>query len=277
MPSSALPWYLKGILYVALPAACLAALYLSIPGEVALAKTAGWSEHYAPAMPVCLSVYALSAGAIATYRRKMRLPGQMTALLGSLMALILAMSAQSISHLIEQSYMTTSALLVVAVSCVPPLTIAHLVHMAETPSQVKTADEEKAELRGMIDYLSEELTTSLASQSLTLVSRASAVVRELESLTKVTEEASEKVEKESESVEDILTGEEKAQHDEESKTRRKHLALARSIQETRESLEARGTTVTVADVCKALGISQATYYRYKPSEKVTASTLPLPA
>ncbi|MFI2423918.1 hypothetical protein ACH5A7_07395 [Streptomyces sp. NPDC018955] len=110
MPASAMPWYIKAVLRIALPAACLAALYLSIPGEISLAKTAGWSDEYAPAMPVCLGVYLLSAGFIATYRRKMRLPGQTTALTGALMALILAMSARSISHLIEQTCMAGSAL-----------------------------------------------------------------------------------------------------------------------------------------------------------------------
>ncbi|WP_369272353.1 hypothetical protein AB5J55_22270 [Streptomyces sp. R11] len=258
MPS-ATPWYIKGILYIALPAACIAALYLSIPGEVALARTSGWSERYAPAMPVCLSVYALSAGAIATYRRKMELPGQVTALVGSLMALLLAMSAQSISHLIEQDYMNSSALLVVAVSCVPPLTIAHLVHMAETPSQVKTASQQMQELTWMIDYLTGELTASLASQSLTLVSRASGVVNELEELREAAEGLTEEAEEVTEDLENSLKG----------KPHRKALALTRDkIEETRAAIAAEGKRPTVERVCEALGISQATYYRHRDAVAV---------
>jgi hypothetical protein len=260
--SSALPWYVKLVLRVAVPAACLAALYLSIPGEIAMARTAGWSEHYAPAMPICVSVYALAAAAIAAYRRKASLPGQVTALIGAVVALALAICAQSISHLIQQSYMGSSAVLVVAVSSVPPLVIAHMMHMAETPSQVKTADDEKAELRGMIDYLSEELTTSLGSQSLTLVSRAAGIVREIENLSKTTEGLAEEAEKVSQEVEESLTAP-------------KPKALAARIVRARESLKAEGSKVTVDAVCKSLGISQATYYRYKSPEQSTEALLPL--
>lgn len=252
MPSSALPWYLKGILYVALPAACVAALYLSIPGEVALARTAGWSEHYAPAMPVCLSVYALSAGAIATYRRKMELPGQVTALLGSLMALLLAMSAQSISHLIEASYMESSPLLVVAVSCVPPLTIAHLVHMAETPSQVRSASEELDELRDLTANL---MTALVVSESRALVSHSANVVREMDYVKALAGELTEEAEGLSEEIEKSLSA---------RKSRKALTVTSDEIEEARKRLAAtsKGGKVTVEGVCQALGISQASYYRY---------------
>ncbi|MFI2909486.1 hypothetical protein ACG2OD_14720 [Streptomyces sp. PDY-4] len=254
MSSSATPWYIKGILYVALPAACIAALYLSIPGEVALARTAGWSEHYAPAMPICLSVYALSAGAIATYRRKMSLPGQVTALVGSLMALLLAMAAQSISHLIAQDYMGTSAALVVAVSCVPPLTIAHLVHMAETPTAVKTASQEIAELRDMNQAL---MTALVAAESRSLTSHASHVLVEVERLSETVEGLSEEAQEITEEIETSLK-EETA-----PRPRRKALALTREkVEEVRRSLTAKGEKPTVEKVCGALGISQATYYRH---------------
>ncbi|MGN7135773.1 hypothetical protein [Streptomyces pseudogriseolus] len=254
MSQSATPWYIKGILYVALPAACVAALYLSIPGEVALAKTAGWSDHYAPAMPVCLSVYALSAGAIATYRRKMSLPGQATALVGSLMALVLAMSAQSISHLIAQDYMGTSAALVVAVSCVPPLTIAHLVHMAETPSEVKTASQELEELRDLSQYL---MTALVAAESRSLLSHASHVLVEIERASETVEELSEETQEVNEDLEEALTKERAP------KPRRKALALTREkIESTRKAIAAQGEKPTVERICQALGVSQATYYRH---------------
>jgi hypothetical protein len=249
MPS-ATPWYIKGILYVALPAACLAALYLSIPGEVALARTAGWSEHYAPAMPICLSVYALSAGAISTYRRKMELPGQTTALVGSLMSLLLAMSAQSISHLIEQDYMGTSAALVVAVSCVPPLTIAHLVHMAETPSAVKTVSQEMDELRAVLHAFTAETALSLMGRSQSLVREYDYVKALAGELTEGVEELTENLDTE---LEKALKG----------KSRKAPLALTREkVEKTREALRAEGKKPTVERVCEALGVSTATYYRH---------------
>jgi soluble cytochrome b562 len=151
------PWYLKACLWIGLPLAVVGGIYLSLPGEIALAEAAGWSEDYSFAMPVCVSVYALVAGAIATYRRKMRLPGQRTALVGAAASLALAMSAQSIAHLIQQDYMGMSGFLVVAVSCVPPLTVFHLVHMAETPSAVLTATEQMDEMEGTIKRLETEL------------------------------------------------------------------------------------------------------------------------
>lgn len=258
MNSSALPWYLKGILYVALPAACLAALYLSIPGEVALARTAGWSEHYAPAMPICLSVYALSAGAIATYRRKMKLPGQVTALMGSLMALLLAMSAQSISHLIEQDYMQSSALLVVAVSCVPPLTIAHLIHMAETPSQVKTAEEEKEEMRETIDYLTSQLLEVAGSQLLALNSRIGAT----QEAAVVLEDYADSLT--AEAAEMIVEVESMLREAVEPPTPTKAAPVApEAVRRAAEALKAQGKKVTGRTLGLELGVAESTAYMYK--------------
>jgi tetrahydromethanopterin S-methyltransferase subunit B len=250
----AVPWYISAVLYVGIPAAVSAALYMSIPGEMALAGVAGWTSHYAPAMPVCLSVYALAAGSISWYRRKMKLPGEWTALIGGAFALLLAMSAQSISHLIEQDYMETSALLTVAVSCVPPLVIAHLIHMAETPSQAKSATEELEESRGLIEHLT---TALVASESAALVSHAGAVLVEVERVTETVEELSQEAEGVTEELEASLKAAE-------SQPRRKALTMSREkIEKTRASLSAKGERVTVDKVCEALGISPATYYRYK--------------
>ncbi|MGW0087873.1 hypothetical protein ACWDWS_02520 [Streptomyces sp. NPDC003328] len=248
-----MPWYIKAVLYVAIPGAVLAALYLSIPGEVALARTAGWSQHYAPAMPVCLSVYALAAGAISWYRRKMKLAGERTALIGGALALLLAMSAQSISHLIEQSYVQGSAALTVAVSCVPPLVIAHLVHMAETPSQVKTAAEEMDELREMNGRLKVAL---VVSEGRSLVSHSTRVRAELERVSGTAQSLSEEAEKLTETLDVSLT-------EAEARPRRKTLALTREkIEGARQALTAKGEKGTVAEVCAYLGVSTATYYRH---------------
>ncbi|MFF4245185.1 hypothetical protein ACFYY2_12010 [Streptomyces sp. NPDC001822] len=263
-----MPWYIKAVLRIALPAACLAALYLSIPGEVALAKTAGWSEHYAPAMPICLSVYALAAGAISGFRRKMRLPGEKTALIGGVMALALAMGAQSISHLIEQSYMAGSAALTVAVSCIPPLVIAHLIHMAETPAVVRTASEELEELREVSQSLMTEL---VASESAALASHTRLVLRELGAATNNVSELNEETEELNERLEEALGEEEAMATEEQGKTQKKRLSIARSIEGARESLAAQGKKATVARVCETLGISSATYYRYYQPKTDTSS------
>lgn len=255
--SRAVPWYIKAVLYVAIPAACAAALYLSIPGEIALAETAGWSRHYAYAMPVCLSVYAAAAGAISGYRRAMKLPGETTALIGGVMALALAMSAQSISHLIEQNYMQSSAKLVVAVSCIPPLVIAHLIHMAETPSQAKSASEELEEHRGLVQHLT---TALVASEAGNVLSHASRVTVELTRLTDGVEAVSAETEQALTELENDLQEAEKAVQ--EAPRRKALTANRRMIEKTRESLAAKGDTVTVAKVCEALGISSASYYRY---------------
>jgi hypothetical protein len=254
--SRAVPWYIKAVLYVAIPAACAAALYLSIPGEIALAKTAGWSHRYAPAMPVCLSVYAAAAGAISGYRKALKLPGQKTALIGGVMALALAMSAQSISHLIEQGYMETSAKLVVAVSCIPPLVIAHLIHMAETPSQAKSATEELEEHRGLVEYLTTALVASEAGSVLTY---ASQVRVKVERVTGEVTDLSEDTGRLTVELEEALTEAEKA-----SEEKRKALVASReAIERTRKQLERAGTErVTVAKICKTLGISSATYHRH---------------
>ncbi|MEU6765941.1 hypothetical protein ABZ916_25925 [Streptomyces sp. NPDC046853] len=256
---SATPWYIKAVLRLALPAACLAALYLSIPGEIALAKSAGWSDHYAPAMPICLSVYALAAGAISTYRRKMKLPGQFTALIGALMALMLAMSAQSISHLIAQSYMEGSAILTVAVSCIPPLVIGHLVHMAETPSAVQSAAEELEELREVAHNL---MTEVAASQAVNLALGTAGVLRSVKTVTEIAADLTGETKELNGRLQEAIEEEEGRQEAGE-KQKRRHLALTRDkIEETRKSLAAQGEKVTVDSVCKALRISPATYYRY---------------
>ncbi|MFI0553465.1 hypothetical protein [Streptomyces scabiei] len=258
---SSVPWYIKAVLRIALPAACLAALYLSIPGEVALAKTAGWSAHYAPAMPVCLSVYALAAGAISQYRRKMQLPGERTALIGGVMALLLAMGAQSISHLIEQGYMGTSWRLVVAVSCVPPLVIAHLIHMAETPSQARSVSEEMEDLRAVLYAFTAENAASL-------VARSQSLVKQCETVRTVAGELVKAVECENSRWEETL-------HEVEKEPR--PASLTERIIQTRKALAERHGRATVESVCKALNISQATYYRHKPSDQSSAGMLPLTA
>ncbi|MEU6704690.1 hypothetical protein [Streptomyces wuyuanensis] len=259
MPTSALPWYLKAVLRVAIPAACLAALYLSIPGEIAMARTAGWSETYAYAMPVCVSVYALAAAAIAAYRRKMRLPGQVTALIGAAMALVLAMCAQSIAHLIQQNYMGTSAVLVVAVSCVPPIVVAHLMHMAETPSQQRTASEEMEDLQAIIERLRDELLESHGATAALLSTRIKGVANGYAGLSAVAEPLSQETGTLIEELEDLLK-------EAAAEPRKPRAAVSQEvIERAAESLRQQGQKVTGSALAKALGVGESTGYRYLKS------------
>ena len=134
MPTEQLPWYAKLVLKVGTPASVITALIMAIPGETSMARQAGWSDNYSAAMPICISIYAACAAVIANTKRKQRSPGWRGAFVGALLALGLALSAQAIAHLIAQHYMFWSAGLTVGVSCIPPLVVAHMLHMASTPA-----------------------------------------------------------------------------------------------------------------------------------------------
>ncbi|MFI2640302.1 hypothetical protein [Streptomyces sp. NPDC018610] len=63
-------------------------------------------------------------------------PDHIQANVGAVLALLLAMTAQVVSHLIEAGYMAKGPFVVVAVSAVPPLVTAHTLHLASvSPSK----------------------------------------------------------------------------------------------------------------------------------------------
>lgn len=124
MSTPALPWYARPSAFIVLGAA----LVMSAPGEYALAVLAGWSPWVAWLMPVCVSVYAAVAAMFVDSRPK-GAPGRGTAILGAAGALALALAAQVTAHLIAADYATSSAWLVAAVSAVPPVVVAHIMHM----------------------------------------------------------------------------------------------------------------------------------------------------
>jgi hypothetical protein len=124
---------------------------MSIPGEIHLAIVAGWSSDVAKLMPVCVSVYAACSAVIADVAKRRNLPTRKSALIGAGAALILALAAQDVSHLIEQDYMHSSAILVGIVSAIPPLVVAHMLHMAAAPentASVVEVDEPEDEFEG---------------------------------------------------------------------------------------------------------------------------------
>jgi hypothetical protein len=115
---------------------------MSIPGEIHLAEVAGWdhvsiwghSFNVAALMPVCVSVYAACSAVIADVAKRLKLPNRKSALVGAGAALALALAAQDISHLIALDYMGAGKVLVGAVSAIPPLVAAHMLHMAAAPA-----------------------------------------------------------------------------------------------------------------------------------------------
>ncbi|MGV9693397.1 hypothetical protein ACWDUX_30310 [Streptomyces sp. NPDC003444] len=141
-----LPWYARSVFRYGRPVVLVVALIMSIPGEIHLAEVAGWGRfpilgydlNVAALMPVCVSVYAACAAVIADVSTRHGLPGRKSAQAGAVAALVLALLAQDISHLIQQDYMGSSAALVGAVSAVPPLVVFHMLHMAAAPRKTAT-------------------------------------------------------------------------------------------------------------------------------------------
>jgi hypothetical protein len=130
------------------PVVAVIVMVMCAPGEHALAVLAGWEEHLAWGMPACLVAYAGIAASVAT-RRSKGAQGRATAIVGAFTSLAAAMAAQPVSHLFVTGHWDASpspVWLVVAVSCVPPLVLGHLMHVAashgrsaETPAETVTA------------------------------------------------------------------------------------------------------------------------------------------
>lgn len=127
--STALPAYARFAAIAGRPIVLLAALAMSAPGEYALAISAGWTPDIAWLMPVTLSAYAGVAAVIAATS------GRMSARIGAGFALSLALAAQVTAHLIASGYAHSNAVLVAATSAVPPVVVAHMLHLAATPTE----------------------------------------------------------------------------------------------------------------------------------------------
>ncbi|MGK5729808.1 hypothetical protein [Streptomyces sp. URMC 124] len=119
-----LPWYARPAAFTVLGSA----LVMSAPGEYGLATLAGWSPWVAWLMPVCVSVYAAVAALFVDSAPK-GARGRGTAILGAAGALAMALAAQVTAHWIAAGYLGSSMALVGAVSAVPPVVVAHVLHM----------------------------------------------------------------------------------------------------------------------------------------------------
>ncbi|MEU8316681.1 MULTISPECIES: hypothetical protein [Actinomycetes] len=134
--SSTLPWYARLATTYGRPAVLIAAIALSAPGEYQLARMAGWTPHVAWLMPFTISVYAAAAAALAASRPR----GQRTsAIVGSGFALLLALAAQVVAHLLTSGHMQVTWWLIAIVSAIPPAVVAHVLHLAAMPTPAVTA------------------------------------------------------------------------------------------------------------------------------------------
>lgn len=123
------------------PAVLYAALALSAPGEFSLATMAGWSSKVAWLMPAVLSLYAAIGASVSkaqkdAAKRCAGTPGEAeakrranSATRGALMALLLATAAQVTDHLLTADVVGVRVWVLVAVSSVPPLVAAHVLHI----------------------------------------------------------------------------------------------------------------------------------------------------
>ncbi|MFD5900990.1 hypothetical protein ACFWHG_05760 [Streptomyces microflavus] len=133
------PWYARTATTVGRPAVLTATLIMSMPGEYKVAKLAGWSDPWAYGMPFALSAYAGIAAVVAATRPK-GARGRISAQLGAAFAIVLALAAQVVAHLVQTGHMNgNQAWLIAITSMVPPAVLAHLLHLAATPTPVATS------------------------------------------------------------------------------------------------------------------------------------------
>lgn len=129
-----------------------AALGLSAPGEYSLARMAGWSDYAAYLMPAVMSLYAAIGASVAkaqteAARRAVGTPGEAearrrarNATTGALLALFLATAAQITDHILTADATGARLWVLVAVSAVPPLVAAHVLHI-DPPTELPVVDE----------------------------------------------------------------------------------------------------------------------------------------
>lgn len=136
LPLGRTPWWVRAFVGGGRPLVAVIVMVMCAPGEHHLATLAGWSPKLAWGMAAVLAAYAGIAAAVAGDRAKGE-PGHYTAVAGAIVSLGLAMAAQPVSHLFVTGHLSAvprpPVALVVVVSCVPPLVLGHLLHLAATP------------------------------------------------------------------------------------------------------------------------------------------------
>lgn len=144
-PTPAPPWWVRALTTLGRPIVAAAVLTMCAPGEHHLAVLAGWDTRLAWGMAAVLAAYAGIAAAVAS-ARPAGAPGKRSAIAGAFTSLGAAMAAQPVSHLFVTGHLTAKPSapiwLVIIVSCVPPLVLGHLLHLAATPVAHQAAQAE---------------------------------------------------------------------------------------------------------------------------------------
>jgi MFS family permease len=130
--------YAKAAAIIGRPLVLVASLCMSAPAEIALARASGFRGGTEYLAPFVLSLYAVCAAVIAATRSK-GVRGRVSAILGAAMALGFSMASQIVAHLIAGGYMTSGPWLTAAVSAVPSVAAAHLLHLAVVPKAPEKA------------------------------------------------------------------------------------------------------------------------------------------
>ncbi|MCJ0870270.1 helix-turn-helix domain-containing protein [Streptomyces sp. AP-93] len=262
MTNMKMPWYAKAVFVGGRPLVLVAALVMSVPGEIRMAEIAGWQGWITWLMPVCVSAYAACAAVIATQRHLAKAPGRVTATIGAGVALALALSAQVVAHLIDRGYMTTSALLVAVVSSVPPLVVAHMLHMAAMPAEELAAWDRVREVEQTAAYLAGELAEALDLAGRQLLSKSHGVANGYDELAEIVDElaadVADLVDEIAEELAEAATAESKPRR---QRTQRKAVPLA-VVKTTIAAMKASGEKITGQTLAERLGCSERSGYRY---------------
>lgn len=132
------PWWVKVLTDFGRPIVAVIVMVMCAPGEHHLGVLAGWDGRLAWGMAAVLAAYAGIAAVVAT-RRPKRAPGKRSAVAGAILSLAAAMAAQPVSHAFVTGWLSATPRsplwLVIIVSCVPPLVLGHLLHLASTPAR----------------------------------------------------------------------------------------------------------------------------------------------
>lgn len=141
-PAPQIPWWATLFTDAGRPIVAILVMVMCAPGEHHLGVLAGWDTRLAWGMASVLAAYAGIAAVVAS-RRPAGAPGKTSAVIGAWLALGAAMAAQPVSHLFVTGHWSATphapAWLVVIVSCVPPLVLGHLLHLAATPAVTPSA------------------------------------------------------------------------------------------------------------------------------------------
>ncbi|MEU0739245.1 hypothetical protein [Streptomyces sp. NPDC006134] len=257
-----MPWYARVVSTAGRPFVLVAALVMSVPGEIRMAQLAGWHGSITWLMPVCVSAYAACAAVISEVRRRSGLPGRVTATIGAGMALGLALAAQVVAHLIDRGYLHTSAMLVAVVSAVPPLVVAHMLHMAATPAAEQKAAEQMRELEATTAFFARELAEALDLAGRQLVARSHGVTNEWNELVAGAEELAAQIDQELDQRDAELAAVETAERKPRRQGRARKAVPLKVVKETVAAMQAEGEKVSGPALAERLGCSVRSGYRY---------------